>query len=59
MRQSSKDNRQPSVTTKIAPQALQWLRMIAGATGEQQREILIRLLEAEAKRLRLRAPKTP
>jgi hypothetical protein len=42
---------EPSITTKIAPDALALLRRVAQATGEKQIRVLTRLLEAEAARL--------
>jgi len=44
---------EPLVTTKIAPESLRLLRLIAAFTGEKQYEVMDRLLADEAKRLRL------
>jgi len=46
--------KEPSITTKIGPDALDQLRLLADATGEKQIRILNRLVAAEFKRLRLR-----
>jgi hypothetical protein len=39
------------ITTKITPEALKWLRMIAALTGEKQYEALERILKAEWERI--------
>jgi hypothetical protein len=39
------------ITTKIPPDALRFLRLVAAATGEKQYEVLRRLLKAELTRL--------
>jgi len=44
---------EPLITTKIAPESLRLLRLIAASTGEKQYEVMDRLLADEAKRLRL------
>jgi hypothetical protein len=49
--------RTPSITTKVSPETLRALRVIAAATGEQQVEVTTRLVEAELKRLRLKLPR--
>jgi hypothetical protein len=41
------------ITTKLTPEALRLIRMIAAATGEKQYEVLDRLLRKEARRLQL------
>ena len=41
------------ITSKVTPDALRLLRMIAAATGDKQYEVLERLLTDEAKRLDL------
>jgi hypothetical protein len=38
------------ITTKIPPDALRLLRLIAADTGERQGEVLMRLLSAEAQK---------
>jgi hypothetical protein len=49
--------KEPSITTKIAPDALDQLRLVAHHTGEKQIRALTRLIDAEFKRLGLRAPR--
>jgi hypothetical protein len=49
--------REPSITTKIGPDALAQLRLIAQHTGERQIRALSRLVAAEAARLGLKAPR--
>lgn len=44
------------VTTKVTPDSLRMLRLIAADTGERQYQVLRRLLEAEQKRLTEKAP---
>ena len=41
------------ITTKVTPSTLRLLRLVAAHTGEKQYEVLLRLLEAEARRLSL------
>jgi hypothetical protein len=48
--------RDPPTTTKVPPDALRLLRLIAAHTGERQYEILGRLVDTEGKRLSLRTP---
>ncbi len=43
------------VTTKLTPDALRMIRLIAAATGEKQYEVLRRLLNEEMRRLALPA----
>ena len=45
---------EPSITTKIAPAALDQLRQISGFTGEKQIRALTRVIDTEFKRLSLR-----
>ena len=45
---------EPLITTKITPESLRLLRLIAASTGEKQYEVMDRLLAGEAKRLGLR-----
>jgi hypothetical protein len=45
----------PQVTHKMSSRALRLLRIIAAFTGEKQHQVLSRLLEAEAKRLAIKA----
>jgi hypothetical protein len=47
------------ITTKIAEPALRLLRLIAASTGEKHRDVLTRLLTAEARRLGLPEQKPP
>jgi hypothetical protein len=47
--------REPSITTKIGPDALAQLRLLADASGQKQIRILNRLVAAEFERL-LRTP---
>jgi hypothetical protein len=44
---------QPLITTKLTPEALRLIRLIAADTGEKQYEVVIRVLREEARRLRL------
>jgi hypothetical protein len=44
-------------TTKLAPSALRMVRVVAAHTNERQHEVWTRLIESEAKRLGVRAPK--
>lgn len=41
------------VTSKITPESLQMVRMVAAKTGEKQYEVVRRLLEAEMQKLSL------
>jgi hypothetical protein len=43
------------VTSKITPDSLHMVRMVAAKTGEKQYEVVRRLLEAEMQRLSLTA----
>jgi hypothetical protein len=45
-------------TTKISPDALRNLRIIAAMTGESQYEVLDRLLEAELKEVKKKDDET-
>jgi hypothetical protein len=47
----------PAITMKIKPTSLRLVRLIAATTGEKQYEVLDRLIETEAKQLKLKLPK--
>jgi ribosomal protein L5 len=42
----------PLVTTKLTPEALRLVRVIAALTGEKQYEVLERILKVELERVR-------
>ena len=43
----------PLITSKMTPATLRLLRIVAAVTGEKQYDVLLRLLKAEASRLKI------